>query len=115
MSEIPGFGRATHLSIIWGVTLAVLTLMEWRALERNPLGHEIMTPFIERDVKVSVQESDAGGLPDFEREQATGPSEHLRYEVALDFNGPLFLACFFGPVLVFHGLGLLANRIAGKS
>ena len=115
MSDTPGFSRATHLSIIWGVTLAVLTLMEWRALERNPLGHEIMTPFIERDVTVSVQESDASGLPDFEREQATGPSEHLRYEVALDFNGPLFLACFFGPVLVFQGLGLLAARIAGKS
>jgi hypothetical protein len=39
----------------------------------------------------------------------------MRYEVELDFNGPLFLAAFFAPMLVFHGLGALWNRSRGLS
>jgi hypothetical protein len=41
---------------------------------------------------------------------AAAQGEALQYEVEIDFNGPLFLACFFGPVLAFQGLGLLAAR-----
>jgi hypothetical protein len=109
MSDTPGFSRATHLSIVWGVALAALTLLEWRSLDRDPLGHQIMTPFIERKVTIGLA-GDAPIDPLEEKREQAGPAEPgLQYEVEFDFNGPLFLACFFGPVLVFQGLGLLAS------
>ncbi len=89
------FNRYTHFSIIWGVTLAVLTLLEWRTLDRDPIGHQILTPFIEREISVGAD---------------PGAEEILQYQVDIRFNGPLFLACFFGPVLLFLGIGRLAAR-----
>jgi len=117
MNTTPGFSRATHLSIIWGVTLAILTVMEWRNLDRDPLGHQVMMPFIERDISMSLQTDTSDPSAKFAGNE---PSEaqagdQLRYEVEFGFNGPLFLACFFGPVLAFQGIGLLAARARSKS
>jgi hypothetical protein len=109
------FNRATHFSIVWGITLALLTLMEWRSLDRDPLGQKILTPFIEREVRVRVVDAapavaeQAGTLPPADE----GPDGALQYEVELHFNGPLFLLVFFAPVLLFHGIGWLGSR-AGR-
>lgn len=107
------FNRATHFSIVWGVMLAFLTLLEWRGLDRDPLNQQILSPFIERDVTVSVREPAGYNELDFNdgasREEP--PDSALQYEVEINFNGPLFLACFFAPVLVFHGIGWLVARI----
>ncbi len=112
MSNQP-FNRATHFSIIWGVTLAVLTLLEWRTLDRDPVGHQILTPFIERDIAVGLdpraasQDDPAGAdIP-----EDLVAEDVLQYQVEIRFNGPLFLACFFGPVLAFLGLGKLYERL----
>ncbi len=102
------FNRSTHFSIVWGVTLAVLTLLEWRTLDRDPIGHQILTPFIEREISIAL---DPGTLDGNDKFDADRPAdEALRYEVEIRFNGPLFLACFFGPVLLFLGIGKLAAR-----
>ena len=103
------FNFATHLSIVWGVTLAVMTLIEWNSLEREPLRQEVFLPFIERDIRLmapagELDALDAGAQPG-------GSGMDLRYEVELGFNGPLFLACFFIPVGLFHGAGWLLSRL----
>lgn len=109
----PAFSRATHISIAWGIALAVITLIEWRSLDRNPIEQQIFSPFIERDIRVSQ----AAPLSGAEREIPSddqgdqNPLNSLRYEVQFHFNGPLFLAYFFGPVLIVHGLGLLLSRL----
>ena len=112
MSHQP-FNRATHFSIIWGVTLAVLTLLEWRTLDRDPIGHQILTPFIERDIAVGL---DPRAVPENGTASSDLPDDLvtddvLQYQVDIRFNGPLFLACFFGPVLAFLGLGKLYERL----
>jgi len=109
LSKSP-LNRATHFSIVWGITLAIITLVEWSNVERDPLNHEILSPFIERDINVSVERE---RLPEADIPTAMDPEAAdavLRYDVSLDFNGPLFLACFFAPVLLFHGLGALWRR-----
>ena len=110
----PGFNRATHFSIVWGVTLAVLTLIEWRSLDRDPIGQQILTPFIEREISVDVTRDGAQPEIDFGADTPADddPQNGLQYTVELHFNGPLFLACFFGPVLLFQGIGWLAARAA---
>lgn len=110
MSNTPGFSRASHLSIVWGVALSALTLLEWRALDRDPIGHRILTPFIEREVTVTVAESVSAELPSLDDRGLAADQAALQYEVEIGFNGPLFLACFFGPVLAFQGIGWLATR-----
>jgi hypothetical protein len=88
--------------------------MEWRQLDQDPLNRQILSPFIERQVTVHVGRSATG--PDvFDREPAGQDTESTktRYEVAFRFNGPLFLLCFFGPVLAFHALALLLQRLRG--
>ncbi len=110
-----GYGGATHLSIVWAVTLAILTLMEWRQLDQDPLNREILSPFIERTVTVHVGR--AGMAPDdFESGVADALDDNAatRYEVEFGFNGPLFLTCFFGPVLAFHAIGMLLVRLRKK-
>ena len=49
------FNRATHFSIVWAVTLVVMTMLEWRSLDRDPLGQEIFSPFISRSVAIPVE------------------------------------------------------------
>jgi hypothetical protein len=109
--QIPGFSRATHFSLVWGITLAVITLVEWHSLDRDPVKQEIISPFIERTMAVSVEEADAPP-PDSSDSVADRetPDAVLRYDVEIGFNGPLFLACFFTPMLIFQGIGLLWNR-----
>ena len=65
---------------------------------------------------MTVQVADAAGpeIPDIASEQAD-PDAVLNYEVSFFFNGPLFIACFFIPVLIFHGLAALWNLLRGKS
>ena len=105
--------RITHISIVWGITLAVITLVEWRSLDRNPLEQQILSPFIERDIAVSQRAPTAVDPLDLQAaEQKQGDAVNsLQYDVQFHFNGPLFLACFFGPVLAAHGIGLLITRL----
>lgn len=103
----PLLNRASHFSIVWGVTLAVITLVEWNMIDRDPLNHEILSPFIERQFSVSVEREQ---LPTADIPTAIDPDEAdavLRYDVSLGFNGPVFLAFFFTPVLLFHGVAAL--------
>ena len=81
--EIPGFNRATHLSIVWGVTLAVLTLIEWRSLDRDPIGQQILTPFIEREISVDVARDTAQPEIDFgaDAQADDDPQNGLQYTV----------------------------------
>jgi len=110
------FNRATHFSIVWAVTLVVMTMLEWSSLDRDPLGQEIFSPFISRSVAIPVEGPQRQPEIQFEDEPlptATTDKE-LRYEVQINFNGPMFLACFFIPVLLFHGIGLLINRFRNQ-
>ena len=107
------FNRATHFSIVWGVSLAVITILEWNSLDRNPVKQEIFSPFIERTLKVEVGEAPSLEIGDIVSTPAE-PDAALSYEVSFHFNGPLFIACFFVPVLIFHGLAALWNRVRGK-
>ncbi len=93
------FNRATHFSLIWGVMLCFITIIEWRSLDREPLKKDILSPFIHRDVKI---------IPQPEGSSSPGQAQYI---VELDFNGPLFLACFFIPIIIFHGIGKLWTRI----
>jgi hypothetical protein len=107
----PVIKRATHLSIAWAVALAVITLVEWNNLGRDPIGQQIFLPFITRDISVNlVEENDPDPL-DFTSERDNSGGDALQYEVEFSFNGPLFLAYFFGPILLIQGVGLLAGRI----
>ncbi|HDY82288.1 MAG TPA: hypothetical protein ENH48_04950 [Halieaceae bacterium] len=105
--------HATHLSIAWAVALAVITLVEWNNLSRNPIGQEIFLPFISREISVNVMAAGASEPLEFSTKSAGdgGAAGGLQYEVEFFFNGPLFLAYFFGPVLFIQGAGLLAARI----
>ena len=109
------YGGARHLSIVWAVTLAILTLMEWRQLDHDPLNREILSPFIEREVTVFVGNAEAApeqtAGETARRRAEPGPT---RYEVEFHFNGPLFLVCFFGPVLAFHGIAQLLGKLRGN-
>ncbi len=109
----PPYRRATHLSMVWAITLAVLTIIEWRGLDRDPLGQPLMLPFIEREVTVTL---DAQPLT---REQfAEGRQEEQaqpRHEVEIRFNGPLFLLCFFGPVALFFGIGWAGKAVQDRA
>ncbi len=64
-------------------------------------------------MKVEVAEGPALKMGDIVSAPAE-PDAVLNYEVSIHFNGPLFIACFFVPVLIFHGLGALWNRLREK-
>lgn len=104
------FTPTTHLSIIWGVTLAVITLIEWHNLDRDPLQREIISPFIERSVAVAVVEPPETGDIPVETGPGSDAGTELRYEVEFNFNGPLFLAAFFIPVAILRGMGAVVAR-----
>lgn len=109
--QLPGYNRATHFGIVWGITLAVITLVEWNSLDRDPVKQEILSPFIERTMAVSVAEANAPpGDSAGTRDSAQSPDAAIRYDVQIAFNGPLFLACFFTPILVFQVIGMMWNR-----
>ena len=92
----------THLSIVWGVTLAVLSIIEWRSLDRDPIGQQILLPFIEREISVAPANL-PGNAPGATRDASAVLDGPVRYEVEFHFNGPLFLTIFFVPVIIFHG------------
>ena len=100
----PVLNRATHFSIVWAVVLAILTLVEWRSLDRDPMSEQIFLPFIEREITLSRTEASTAN----QRGTTTGD---LQTDVDIAFNGPLFLACFFGPILILHGIGLLSRQL----
>ena len=105
--------RATHFSIVWAVVLAVLTIVEWRSLDRDPMSEQIFLPFIEREIELSTTEvntttqlgTNAVDLP------KDNVRRTLQTHVQIAFNGPLFLAYFFGPILIFHAVGLLSRQL----
>lgn len=109
----PVFNRATHFSIVWAVMLAILTIVEWRSLDREPLAEQIFLPFIEREIGFSILDANSGTPVD----TASGdlPAEDdergLQTNVNIAFNGPLFLAYFFVPIVIFHAVGLLWSRL----
>ncbi|RLA49584.1 MAG: hypothetical protein DRR04_00685 [Gammaproteobacteria bacterium] len=103
--------RATHLSIAWAVALAIITLVEWNSLDRDPLGQEIFLPFISREISLNTIDASDPGPLDFSTGSDAATAGGLQYEVEFFFNGPLFLAYFFGPVLFIQGGGLLLARI----
>ncbi len=110
----PVLTRATHFSIVWAVVLAVLTLVEWRSLDREPMSEQIFLPFIEREITVSRAEPSAIQQPgkaggDFTERNG---QRNLQTDVTIDFNGPLFLAYFFSPILMFHAVGLVLTRLS---
>ena len=83
------------------MTLAVLALLEWHSLEREPLREPVLSPFIERSITLTPAAID----------EPSTPAPGWQTVVELRFNGPLFLACFFGPVLVFNLLGLALDKL----
>lgn len=105
------YSIAARLSIVWAVTLSILTIIEWRQLDRDPLEREILSPFIERQITVHVGQS-AYTADEFKKSTASSPeqADKARFEVEFHFNGPLFLLCFFAPVAAFHGVSGLLHR-----
>lgn len=106
------FTATTHFCIVWGITLAIFSLLEWNSLDRDPVGQQIMSPFIERHIEMTVGEANAAA-PDQYSLAGPGksPDAVLNYEVEFSFNGPIFLLCFFGPMLVFMACGRLWKLI----
>ncbi len=107
------FKLSTHLSIAWGITLAILTVIEWNSLGREPMRADILSPFIERVVTLQLDSGSTPQVIEFDeatRQQST-PGTGTRLEVEFLFNGPLFLACFFLPVLLFNGLEWLLGKL----
>lgn len=109
----PVFSPATHLSIVWAVMLAVLTLVEWRMLDRDPMSDQIFLPFIDRRVTLSATELENTPGPAITGRDLPGKdaAKPLKTDVEIGFNGPLFLVCFFGPILAFHLISLLLRRL----
>tara|TARA_R110002110_G_scaffold205066_5_gene416845 strand:+ start:22219 stop:22557 length:339 start_codon:yes stop_codon:yes gene_type:complete len=103
------FNRVTHFSIVWAVMLCFITIIEWRSLDRDPLKRDILSPFIQRDIQISENPA-AGQSSVTANDSETVPAQQMQTVVELNFNGPLFLACFFIPIILFHGLGLLLAR-----
>lgn len=65
---------------------------------------------------VEVADTPTSAFGDIASPQATPDPDAdavLNYEVSFHFNGPLFIACFFVPVLIFHGLAALWSRLRG--
>jgi hypothetical protein len=108
-----------HLSIAWGITLAILALLEWNSLEREPLREPILSPFIERTISLgrdSRRDGDSNMVIAGEDPATSGSGlSALQTVVDIRFNGPLFLVCFFGPVLLLHAVSMLFCRLWGNS
>lgn len=107
----PGINRATHFSIVWAVVLAVLTLVEWHSLDRDPLAEQIFLPFIERRIEMQIAEAGAGQGATTDTSPVSSVQPRLQTQVEISFDGPLFLVYCFGPILVMHGIVLLSQRL----
>lgn len=104
----PFLNTSTSVSLVWGITLAFLTLMDWNTLKNNPVSEDILTPFINRHITVTTAPS-GSEIPSHSGREGNR-QDGLQYQVELKFNGPLFLLCFFGPPLAFHGLSRLSKK-----
>ena len=109
----PVINRATHFSIVWAVVLAVLTLVEWHSLDRDPMAEQIFLPFIERKIELTLSDAKRTDQVDGTADNLseTPARSRLQTEVEINFDGPLFLVYCFGPILVIHGTGLLVSRL----
>lgn len=109
----PALNRATHFSIVWAVVLAIVTLVEWRSLDRDPLSEQIFLPFIEREISLPGADTSTSNQPGMTEGEFPGKNvrHNMQTEVHIAFNGPLFLAYFFGPILIFHAFGMLFARL----
>tara|TARA_B110000503_G_scaffold5014_2_gene6650 strand:- start:2406 stop:2756 length:351 start_codon:yes stop_codon:yes gene_type:complete len=109
----PTINRATHFSIVWAVILAVLTIVEWNSLDRDPMSEQIFLPFIEREITLQLTDPNTTEWlgKDADDLLADNVRRELETHVEIAFNGPLFLAYFFGPVLIFHAFGLLWTQL----
>ena len=109
----PALNRATHFSIVWAVVLAILTLVEWRSLDRDPMAEQIFLPFIER--KITLSRADINTTEQVGKAEGDLSEKNVRRKLQTDvqiaFNGPLFLTYFFGPIVTFHAFGLLFARL----
>ena len=113
------FNRASHFSVVWAVMLSFITIVEWRSLDRDPLKAEILSPFITRHIEIVPGGAPPGGdssgsarpINSLQEQPAAGPQT----TVELGFNGPFFLACFFIPIILFHGLGNLLTYLQQRS
>ncbi|RLQ21724.1 hypothetical protein DWB85_10555 [Seongchinamella sediminis] len=113
----PSFNRASHFSLVWAFVLAVLTLVEWRSLDRDPLAETIYLPFIERQVTLSKAAASPGQADPSTSARLRGDTagNALQTTVQISFNGPLFLIYFAVPIVIFHGFGLLIARLRGAT
>lgn len=105
-----GLNGATHFSLVWAFMLCFITLIEWRSLDREPMKADILSPFIQRHIEIvpAQQATDSAAPADsLGGTSGTGPQT----VVELGFNGPLFLACFFIPIIAFHALGTLLTYL----
>jgi hypothetical protein len=107
------FNRVTHFSIVWAAVLAILTMVEWRSLDREPMSEQIFLPFIEREITLSRADANTTNRAGTSAGDFPGKNvrRNLQTNVKIAFNGPLFLAYFFGPILIFHAIGLLLVRL----
>ena len=95
----------SHMSIVWGIVLALITILDWNSLEKDPLNEQILTPFITREVSVVFGGGESGGeLP------VSYDPPQLHYQVDLSFDGVQFLAYFFGPIVLFYLVALGIER-----
>lgn len=109
----PAFNRASHFSLVWAFVLAVLTLVEWRSLDRDPLAETIYLPFIERQLTLSSVAPAPDERSSSDNEGGERAGNGLQTTVHISFNGPLFLIYFAVPIVIFHAFGLLIARLRG--
>lgn len=109
--------------------LSFITIVEWRSLDRDPLKAEILSPFITRHIEIAPGGAPPGGAPPGgpppggDSSGSARPVNSLQEQpaagtqttVELGFNGPFFLACFFIPIILFHGLGNLLTYLQQRS
>lgn len=109
----PALNRATHFSIVWAMVLAIVTIVEWRSLDRDPMSEQIFLPFIEREITLSRADANTMRQLGTNESNRSGenPRRKLQTEVHIDFNGPLFLVYFFGPIIIIHATGMLLARL----
>jgi hypothetical protein len=112
--DSPFSNRANHFSIIWAMTLAVLTIVEWRSLDREPMKEQVLLPFIERNIRLDVTRGGSHAEAPAQTGTEQRSDKPLHYEVEVGFNGPLFLLCLFGPVLLFQGIAWGAGRLSRR-
>ena len=54
----PLLSVTNNLSIVWGIVLAFITILDWNTLNRDPANEDILTPFITREITLLVPESE---------------------------------------------------------